>query len=635
MSPSEPGNELGKSFTVLGPPGVELVVLDGRFRPIASGAERLVLDLQAALYVVRWVTPDGVREEFVNLGDPETPDHIGLPAGQERASRAALKSAAPKSAPTRSATIVVLEQGVREKASDAASSIRLFNGSAVAMRSNACDLQAARKEEGRNALTGLGWAVRVYPVNPGLFRLRYETVGGSQVDQVVPAFRARRTIVILRQVAGQTLVVENGKRRLVSRNGAAPERTVILSTPQSRKSPARALDIVLAESLLDGILLPSPVLTMRTVSLLKAVSADPLLKLYLAAGIQTALDNGVSPVIDRDLAQGGKASGGWVTPAAWRKTARELLKHMPTGDAAPSDVRILRRRLGGTDTPLSRAPMLARSLDWAATHNQPLAFPGEIRGIGRSEIAGPWYIRSAESSKTGSIAFAPAPDRKPAIGFAASLLMTLLALTLVGAALAFDWPAEYQLPTMAFSAISIGAALAAATMSLFWLRAAKTLYGDLSRRDLSWLSAAEALPFSDGLVQAIRDRAVHTAPPFARRPILFPDDANKGRFGGADTRDGFSLSASFRDEAPGWIEVKLEIVVEPDRRARNASRAHVFLHDAFGEPELAVPFIHGRATLTINAYGGFTVGVWIPDEGVELELDLAALPDAPQLIRNF
>jgi hypothetical protein len=54
--------------------------------------------------------------------------------------------------------------------------------------------------------------------------------------------------------------------------------------------------------------------------------------------------------------------------------------------------------------------------------------------------------------------------------------------------------------------------------------------------------------------------------------------------------------------------------------------AGILLHDlAAGSGSLGSAF---------NAWGGFTVGVWIPSETVELELDLAREPDAPRIIRE-
>jgi len=45
-------------------------------------------------------------------------------------------------------------------------------------------------------------------------------------------------------------------------------------------------------------------------------------------------------------------------------------------------------------------------------------------------------------------------------------------------------------------------------------------------------------------------------------------------------------------------------------------------------------FNDGHAELKVTAWGGFTVGLWLPIQQVELELDLAEVPGAPQNIRT-
>jgi hypothetical protein len=58
------------------------------------------------------------------------------------------------------------------------------------------------------------------------------------------------------------------------------------------------------------------------------------------------------------------------------------------------------------------------------------------------------------------------------------------------------------------------------------------------------------------------------------------------------------------------------------------------LHPTFSPPMLKVAFRGSRARLRIQAWGGFTVGVWLPSSNVELECDLSVLPDAPAIIRD-
>jgi hypothetical protein len=58
------------------------------------------------------------------------------------------------------------------------------------------------------------------------------------------------------------------------------------------------------------------------------------------------------------------------------------------------------------------------------------------------------------------------------------------------------------------------------------------------------------------------------------------------------------------------------------------------LHDSFPGPERRVAAVRGKATLEVEAYGAFTVGVVVEQDGTLLELDLADLPRAPKRFRE-
>ena len=58
------------------------------------------------------------------------------------------------------------------------------------------------------------------------------------------------------------------------------------------------------------------------------------------------------------------------------------------------------------------------------------------------------------------------------------------------------------------------------------------------------------------------------------------------------------------------------------------------MHPTFNPIHVQTTFRGREASLTVRAWGGFTVGAWLPDHQIELECDLAGLPDAPQIIRE-
>jgi hypothetical protein len=122
--------------------------------------------------------------------------------------------------------------------------------------------------------------------------------------------------------------------------------------------------------------------------------------------------------------------------------------------------------------------------------------------------------------------------------------------------------------------------------------------------------------------------------PHKTRSILDPEDKNNGRFGGADHAGGFRLSASF-DGGGDWATVNLTVTADAtvsDLQPGEAVEFH--LHETFPTPVMRRPLRDGAAHLSFTCWGGFTVGVWIPSRGIELELNLAHVPGAPKVIRE-
>lgn len=144
-------------------------------------------------------------------------------------------------------------------------------------------------------------------------------------------------------------------------------------------------------------------------------------------------------------------------------------------------------------------------------------------------------------------------------------------------------------------------------------------------KDQVLLTLDRAPPHSKG---ARFTPAAERAPGLSRR-VRHKDDPHKGRFGGHSSVDGYSLEAVFGRGSGGWLRITLSVRAPEES---TASSVKLFLHDSFDPDEFDVPFVAGAAELATLAYGGFTVGAWIADAGVELELDLSQLPDAPRII---
>lgn len=112
---------------------------------------------------------------------------------------------------------------------------------------------------------------------------------------------------------------------------------------------------------------------------------------------------------------------------------------------------------------------------------------------------------------------------------------------------------------------------------------------------------------------------------------MLRNDPWKGRFGGASERDGFRLGARFSRGLDTWIEVQI-FVKGP---AKDREVVELFLHDSFSPDRVKLKFSDGAVCYDVLAWGGFTVGAWLATRGIELELDLAEMPEAPSVIRKY
>ncbi|MGS4989944.1 pYEATS domain-containing protein [Roseibium sp. RP-7] len=123
--------------------------------------------------------------------------------------------------------------------------------------------------------------------------------------------------------------------------------------------------------------------------------------------------------------------------------------------------------------------------------------------------------------------------------------------------------------------------------------------------------------------------------PALARPPGPSNDPNKNRFGGRREVDGFAVQAFFEPtKSRSWINIDLVVEAGSERKVELSDIAYFVLHPTFSPPTIKVAFRGRRAKLRVQAWGGFTVGVWLPGPGIELELDLSKLATAPKVIRN-
>jgi len=124
-------------------------------------------------------------------------------------------------------------------------------------------------------------------------------------------------------------------------------------------------------------------------------------------------------------------------------------------------------------------------------------------------------------------------------------------------------------------------------------------------------------------------------PPGLGLPINEADDPHKGRFGGNSSARGFTLAAKFAaGEDAKLVPITLSVSAEGEFESYEEI-VEFFLHPTFRPDRLRAAFEGRKAEVQIVAWGGFTVGVWLPQRGIELELDLAKVPGAPRAVREL
>ncbi|MGX0960205.1 hypothetical protein AB7M63_000654 [Bradyrhizobium japonicum] len=635
-----------------GPPGIEIQIIDGRYQVLARGTEFVEKPLPQGIYIVRWMLPEKPDEKMVRLLPSATGQHVkfpGIPAAPKGSARdvfARVAASAEKAPQQQQSDIVILVRNrgnVLAGSTDSENDVRLFDRDEVAMRSDSSALAAAQTER---LDTGAA-ALKAYRVPAGNYRIRYMTCTGLQLDQTIVAINGRRTLVFLTREATETLLSADDKFKRHTFYGVNPERTVVLTVPIQAGPVPAVNDVRMAEVLLDALAIGGDPLDERMLARLNAVDTDPLLRLYAAALIVSQLARKGSPALD-DPYPASPATKSASDPAVqdfekhWRGKALDLIKGIVPQDSSP-DLFALRWELGHTAEGSLTAPtMLAISWECAARHSTGTesAVPdtASFRGASLGRVAaGPWLAWRPSSAKETSLLEDSPKAASKSLDDALSEFTSGLASAI---------PSNTDLPALhdTLSKLSVGtrglisaardlnfapnqARSAAANLAGTLLTPAGQLRDRLQQATQE-LAAANASP-------PPRSRSSSAEPPALRRAITHFDDPQKGRFGGQPERDGFELTASFEEtNDPKWVQINLLVTAQPGP-PQTATEAEFFLHDTFRRERIKSPFQQGEAHLPLRAFGGFTVGVWIASHQIELELDLAELPDAPTIVKEW
>lgn len=113
------------------------------------------------------------------------------------------------------------------------------------------------------------------------------------------------------------------------------------------------------------------------------------------------------------------------------------------------------------------------------------------------------------------------------------------------------------------------------------------------------------------------------------------NDPQKNQWGGKASVDGWRISAEIGESSSDeWFRIDVTVASDPPGRALKKP-VEFHLHDSFVAPvRVAKAGRNGKAALELWAYGAFTIGALITEDGTRLELDLAELDNAPSLFRS-
>ena len=321
----------------------------------------------------------------------------------------------------------------------------------------------------------------------------------------------------------------------------------------------------------------------------------------------------------------------------WYETAERLLR-WPRRKGLPSDYALARQRAAigdgrprreGAAVTLDAPPMLDIAWSWAlsASLDAPEAIPTTFSFLGAQKGAAgalPWLAWRPSSAKAGlSTGDASRSSVERALVELASREDDMHILS--------------ERPRSASTSQSVPPAQDGRLVQALKSMAQPSSPGESS----GWVSkvAARVGLGARALVAAAREALEPPlsevidldSVPATNRPISFPDDLHRGRFGGLSEAQGYRVTASFGPARGDCVEVRIA-VTSPTECTGN--EVYYFLHDTFEPSELIESFRGKRCTVKIKVWGGFTVGIWIPTTGIELELDLATIKGAPKIVKE-
>jgi hypothetical protein len=419
--PNDATSERGQAVLIAeGAPGVEILVINAHFLPVARGVTKLEEHLPEGVYTVRFSAGGRSEDKPVRLLAVEkplvveggrfaiesAPPSLSSDLGTlEHIQAEAVSTLAQNAAQEKYDELVVFVRAPISTRSDLGRKIRLFDALEVAMKSRDEFELEAHQALNQNEH---GWAARRYRVQSGTYRLRYEVSNRKTVEQTIYVFSGRRTFAFLKSDHVIELERQGAGYRQVRRHGIDPSKTVLVSTASNRSDPDPD-NLRLAEILLHSLGSRTVDLDQKLMEKLAGPDTCPYLKLYAVAVLVRRLED-ASRGDDAENEQSMFEALAQDVPRRWlEKTSIELLRSMPQHQSWP-DGQCCSWRLAalmgdpdhiGSEQPLLAPPMLDCAWRWAVTHSidRPAALPmdGPFRAASEARVqGGPWLVwRSA------------------------------------------------------------------------------------------------------------------------------------------------------------------------------------------------------------------------------------------------
>lgn len=642
-------------LTLKARPGIAIRLLDSGLQEVARGIGQLETRQPEGLYQIEWSSAGRQSQMMIRLDGSEDVEISFDATDPAIYARSALVDAVSDglrpSESSYGSSIVLIVAGEGDVAPEFEElELRLLNREDVAMR--------ASGSERPHLSLGAGEFARCYRVKPGRYHVGFRSINGERLGQSVPALAGRQTLLFLTAARAKLLVADGRTFGEEINVGIDPARTVAATVRGDEEDDRIRERVRLAGLLLYDLANGAGSLSPDVVRVLDDEQTDPLLKLYGALVALSCLERGLSPAPDEAWTNIKRPPA-----AAQRRWAERICRWAdePGRPGIPPDALTawwaLRRvapalidasTFAALPSRIEVPPMLECAWRWAIEES--IARPDAVRGTAivaaaaRSAMdAAPWLCWKISAAKARSAPTSgTAEDLSPLIRQIAAQVASFAATSVLTHSLVAGL--EKLSPEAQATALRVGQLA---------MRGRRTSSADLVR-DVALALGLPSRQLHKRLVKASEEIEAATAPPLVHAPppkmqskragkaaltkapglsrrIRINADPQKGRFGGRSKRGGFTLSARFDEtRSKNWVK----IIVRVEGRAEDGEEVQFHLHDSFRPPLKKRRFKQGVAELTATAWGGFTIGVWIPVHSVELELDLARCTGAPRIIRT-